>query len=60
MLNRRFLRIKVMQALYSFFQHDKADLAFFEKELFKSLGWRYKRIRLRTKGKPDSELLAIK
>ena len=37
MLNRRFLRIKVMQALYSFFQHDKADLAFFEKELFKSL-----------------------
>ena len=26
-----------MQALYSFFQHDKADLAFFEKELFKSL-----------------------
>jgi N utilization substance protein B len=37
MLNRRFLRIKVMQALYSFFQHDKADLVFFEKELFKSL-----------------------
>ena len=37
MLNRRFLRIKVMQALYSFFQHDKADLDFFEKELFKSL-----------------------
>lgn len=37
MLNRRFLRIKVMQALYSFFQHDKADMAHFEKELFKSL-----------------------
>jgi N utilization substance protein B len=37
MLNRRFLRIKVMQALYSFFQHEKADLAQFEKELFKSL-----------------------
>ena len=37
MLNRRFLRIKVMQAMYSFFQHDKADLSFFEKELFKSL-----------------------
>ncbi len=37
MLNRRFLRIKVMQALYSFFQHEKADMAFFEKELFKSL-----------------------
>jgi transcription antitermination protein NusB len=37
MLNRRFLRIKVMQALYSFFQHEKADVAFFEKELFKNL-----------------------
>jgi len=37
MLNRRFLRIKVMQALYSFFQHEKADMALFERELFKSL-----------------------
>jgi transcription antitermination protein NusB len=37
MLNRRFLRIKVMQALYSFFQHEKANTAHFEKELFKSL-----------------------
>jgi N utilization substance protein B len=37
MLNRRFLRIKVMQALYSFFQHEKANSAQFEKELFKSL-----------------------
>lgn len=37
MLNRRFLRIKVMQLLYSFFQHEKADVAQFEKELFKSL-----------------------
>lgn len=37
MLNRRFLRIKVMQILYSFFQHENADLAVFEKELFKSL-----------------------
>jgi len=37
MLNRRFLRIKVMQALYSFFQHEKANTALFEKELFKSL-----------------------
>lgn len=37
MLNRRFLRIKVMQALYSYFQHEKADVAHFEKELFKSL-----------------------
>lgn len=26
-----------MQALYSFFQHEKADMAHFEKELFKSL-----------------------
>jgi N utilization substance protein B len=37
MLNRRFLRIKVMQMLYSFFQHENADIALFEKELFKSL-----------------------
>ncbi|MBA3681255.1 MAG: transcription antitermination factor NusB [Bacteroidetes bacterium] len=37
MLNRRFLRIKVMQALYSFFQHEKADKVQFEKEMFKSL-----------------------
>ena len=37
MLNRRFLRIKVMQMLYSFFQHENADVALFEKELFKSL-----------------------
>jgi N utilization substance protein B len=37
MLNRRFLRIKVMQALYSFFQHEKADITLFERELFKSL-----------------------
>ena len=37
MLNRRFLRIKVMQILYSFFQHEKADISFFEKELFTSL-----------------------
>ncbi len=37
MLNRRFLRIKVMQALYSYFQHEKADMKQFEKEMFKSL-----------------------
>jgi N utilization substance protein B len=37
MLNRRFLRIKVMQALYSYFQHENADVKVFEKELFKSI-----------------------
>jgi transcription antitermination protein NusB len=37
MLNRRFLRIKIMQMLYSFFQHENADVNAFEKELFKSL-----------------------
>lgn len=37
MLNRRFLRIKVMQALYSYFQHETANAAQFEKDLFKSL-----------------------
>ena len=37
MLNRRFLRIKVMQALYAYFQHDGPDPKQFEKELFRSL-----------------------
>jgi transcription antitermination protein NusB len=37
MLNRRFLRIKVMQALYSFFQHETGDTAQFEKEMFRNL-----------------------
>lgn len=41
MLNRRFLRIKVMQALYSYFQHEKADVQVFEKELFNSLDKMY-------------------
>ncbi|MBL0330135.1 MAG: transcription antitermination protein NusB [Bacteroidetes bacterium] len=34
MLNRRYLRIKVMQALYGFFQSDTKDIARSEKELF--------------------------
>ena len=37
MLNRRYLRIKTMQALYSYFRQEKPDVIFFEKELFKSL-----------------------
>ena len=37
MLNRRYLRIKTMQTLYSYFQQDNGDIAFYEKELFKSL-----------------------
>ncbi len=37
MLNRRFLRIKVMQALYAYFQHEKGDVVVFEKNLFQSL-----------------------
>jgi len=37
MLNRRFLRIKVMQALYAFFQHEKGDVNAFERDLFKNL-----------------------
>jgi N utilization substance protein B len=34
MLNRRYLRIKVMQYLYAFFQSSKNDLVLGEKELF--------------------------
>ena len=37
MLTRRHLRIKTMQALYAYFKQDNADIAFHEKELFKSL-----------------------
>jgi N utilization substance protein B len=37
MINRRFLRIKVMQALYGFFQSEKSDLPKTEKELMQTL-----------------------
>ena len=37
MLSRRQLRIKVLQALYSFFQSEKTDLASADRELFRSI-----------------------
>ncbi len=37
MLSRRQLRIKVLQALYAFFQGQKGDLAIAERELFRSI-----------------------
>lgn len=37
MLNRRHLRIKVLQALYAFYQSDGEDYAKFEKDLFQSI-----------------------
>ena len=37
MLSRRQLRIKVLQALYSFYQSEKTDLAAADKELFRSI-----------------------
>lgn len=37
MLSRRQLRIKVLQALYAFFQGEKNDLAVAERELFRSI-----------------------
>ena len=37
MLNRRYLRIKVMQALYGFFQSDTKDLAKADRELFNGI-----------------------
>ncbi len=37
MVNRRFLRIKVMQALYGFFQSEKNDLGKTEKELLANI-----------------------
>ena len=37
MLNRRYLRIKVMQALYAFFQSNNKDLPLGEKDLFSGI-----------------------
>jgi len=37
MVNRRFLRVKVMQSLYSYMQSGNTDLAKAEKELFQSI-----------------------
>lgn len=37
MLNRRYLRIKVMQALYAFFQSDNKDMVKGEREMFGSI-----------------------
>lgn len=37
MLNRRFLRIKVLQALYAFFQSDRTEITAGEKEMLKSI-----------------------
>ncbi|MBS1645844.1 MAG: transcription antitermination factor NusB [Bacteroidetes bacterium] len=41
MFNRRFLRIKVMQALYSFFKDEKADIRVAEKNVFTSIDKSY-------------------
>ena len=38
MLNRRYIRIKVLQALYSFFHDDDKNMERKEKELLKSIG----------------------
>lgn len=37
MLNRRFIRVKVFQALYAFFQTENSNLIDVEKDMFKSL-----------------------
>ncbi len=41
MFNRRFLRIKIMQALYSYFKDEKANVAVSEKNLFTSIDKSY-------------------
>lgn len=41
MLNRRYLRIKAMQAVYSFFQSEDSDLVAGEKELLRSIDRTY-------------------
>lgn len=41
MLNRRFLRIKIMQALYGYFRDEEADMKTAEKNLFTSIDKTY-------------------
>ena len=41
MFNRRFLRIKIMQALYAYFRDEKADATMAEKTLFTSIDKSY-------------------
>lgn len=41
MLNRRYLRIKAMQSVYSFFQSEDADLAAGEKDLLRNIDRTY-------------------
>lgn len=41
MLNRRFLRIKIMQALYGYFRDENADIKTAEKNLFTSIDKTY-------------------
>lgn len=41
MFNRRFLRIKVMQALYAYFRDEKADIKVAEKSLYSSIDKSY-------------------
>ena len=41
MLNRRYLRIKAMQSVYSFFQSEGADLVLGEKDLLRSIDRTY-------------------
>lgn len=41
MLNRRFLRIKIMQALYAYFRDENADIKIGEKNLFTSIDKTY-------------------
>jgi N utilization substance protein B len=41
MLNRRFLRIKIMQALYGYFRDEEADITVAEKNLFTSIDKTY-------------------
>ena len=41
MFNRRFLRIKVMQALYAYFRDEKADVKVAERNLFTSIDKSY-------------------
>ena len=41
MLNRRFLRIKIMQAMYAFFRDENADVKVAEKNLFASVDKTY-------------------
>ena len=58
MLSRRYLRIKVFQSLYAYWQSDNASAARIEKELFVSIDRYAELVEQATEEKPDADRIA--